>query len=222
MRPRASTVGWGVRAQQQSPCACSQVPGEENARRERSLPTKDAVTAPSTTRAAAAGEVPFLTDRAGAKASMSSLLTRKGVLAIAAVVDVALRARARPVSAKALATRHGLPARHLEPVLRSLVHGGILRGVRGLHGGYILARERHRIGIDEIVRAAGTVNDRDKAAVSSTPIAEVLSSAIAEAERVFSEALSQINVNDLACRAETSAHSVHRSVQETERAEPRP
>ena len=55
-----------------------------------------------------------------------SLLPRKGLLAIAAVVDVALNGRDRPVSAKALAARHGLPPRHLEPVLQALVHDGIL------------------------------------------------------------------------------------------------
>lgn len=153
---------------------------------------------------------------------MSSLLPRKGLLAIAAVVDVALNARERPVSAKALAARHGLPSRHLEPILQSLVHEGILRGVRGRHGGYTLARERHRIGIDEIVHAAATVNDRDKAAISSAPIVEVVSSAIAGAERAFSEALSQINVDDFVCRAEANAHSMHTSGQEAERAEPRP
>jgi Rrf2 family transcriptional regulator, iron-sulfur cluster assembly transcription factor len=144
---------------------------------------------------------------------MSSLLPRKGLLAIAAVVDVALSARERPVSAKGLAARHGLPSRHLEPILQSLVHEGILRGVRGPHGGYTLAREQHRIGIDEIVRAAATVNGSDKAAISPAPIADVVSSAIAEAERAFSEALSQLNVNDLARNAEANAHSVQ-TVQE--------
>jgi DNA-binding IscR family transcriptional regulator len=63
------------------------------------------------------------------------LLPRKGVLAIAAVIDVALQAHARPISAKALALRHGLPPRHLEPVLQALVRDGILKGVRGPRGG---------------------------------------------------------------------------------------
>ena len=49
-----------------------------------------------------------------------SLLPRKGLLAIAAVVDVALQTDERPISAKTLATRHGLPPRHLESVLQSL------------------------------------------------------------------------------------------------------
>ena len=58
------------------------------------------------------------------------LVPRKGLLAIAAVIDVAIHANSRPVSAKALAARHQLPPRHLEPVLQALVRDGILR-IRG-------------------------------------------------------------------------------------------
>jgi Rrf2 family transcriptional regulator, iron-sulfur cluster assembly transcription factor len=136
-----------------------------------------------------------------------SLLPRKGLLAIAAVVDVALNARDRPVSAKALAARHGLPPRHLEPVLQALVHDGILRGVRGPHGGYALGRERRRINIDDIVRAAATVRDRDEAPLASALIAGVVSPAVAEAERAFSGALARISVDDLARRAESEVRN---------------
>ena len=96
-----------------------------------------------------------------------SLVSRKGVLAIAAVIDVALNARSRPVSAKALAARHRLPPRHLEPVLQALVRDGILKGIRGPHGGYELARERTRISADDILRAATTAED-----VQPLPLAE--------------------------------------------------
>jgi Rrf2 family protein len=136
-----------------------------------------------------------------------SLLPRKGLLAIAAVVDVALNARDRPVSAKALAARHGLPPRHLEPVLQALVHDGILRGVRGPHGGYALGRERRRISIDDIVRAAATVRDRDEATLTSALITDVVSPTVAQAERAFAGALARINVDDLARRAEAVARS---------------
>src|SRR5882724_9182720 len=87
------------------------------------------------------------------------LLPRKGALAIAAVIDIAYNARGRPVAAKALAARHRLPPRHLEPVLQALVRHGILKGVRGPRGGYELARERGEISADDILRAAGTVED---------------------------------------------------------------
>ena len=89
------------------------------------------------------------------------LVSRKGILAIAAVIDVAIHARTRPVSAKALAERHKLPPRHLEPVLQALVREGILRGVRGPHGGYELAREHRRISAEDILRAANAVEDAD-------------------------------------------------------------
>ena len=59
------------------------------------------------------------------------LLPRKGILAIAAVIDIALNARGRPVAAKALAGRHQLPPRHLEPVLQALVREGILKAYAG-------------------------------------------------------------------------------------------
>ena len=72
-----------------------------------------------------------------------ALLPRKGLLAIAAVIDVALHGKGRPVSAKALAARHSLPARHLEPVLQALVRMGVLRGVRGPRGG---RSEERRVG----------------------------------------------------------------------------
>ena len=132
-----------------------------------------------------------------------ALLSRKGLLAIAAVLDVALHHRGRPVSAKALAVRHSRPARHLEPVLQALVRDGILKGVRGPRGGYELARERRKITADEILRAAGNIeDDGDLARSSSTMLNEVVRPAVTQAERAFSAALSRINIEELARKAE--------------------
>jgi len=127
------------------------------------------------------------------------LLPRKGVLAIAAVLDIAMNARGRPVAAKSLATRHRLPPRHLEPVLQALVRQGILRGVRGPRGGYELARNEGDIAADEILRAAGTVeDDNDGPLADSTLLADVVVPALARAEETFSKALARITVADLA------------------------
>jgi len=140
------------------------------------------------------------------------LLSRKTVLAIAAVLDIALHSRGQTVSAKALAARHGLPPRHLEPVLQALVHQGILRGVRGPRGGYELARERRRITAEEILRAAGTAEDAEvKAAMGSALLDDVVMPMLAQAERAFLTALGKINVEDLARKAETSSQTNPRS-----------
>ncbi len=126
------------------------------------------------------------------------LLPRKGVLAITAVIDIALNARGRPVAAKALATRHRLPPRHLEPVLQALVRHGILKGIRGPRWGYELAREQRRITADDILRAAGTVDEIDGVAVAgSLLLNKVVMPALGAAEDAFSAALARINVEDL-------------------------
>lgn len=136
------------------------------------------------------------------------LLSRKGILAIAAVIDVALNSESRPVSAKALASRQGLPPRHLEPVLQALVHDGILRGVRGPHGGYSLGRDKAEITANEILRAAGTVEEAaDDPLPGSFLVSSVVLPALAQAELAFASALGTIHLNDLIKQAETSVAS---------------
>lgn len=131
------------------------------------------------------------------------LLPRKGVLAIAAVIDIALNARGQPVAAKALASRHRLPPRHLEPVLQALVRHGILKGVRGPRGGYELAREARRISADDILRAARTVEEADeRPTAGSALLNQVVTPALAQAEQSFATALARISVEDLLQAAE--------------------
>ena len=129
-----------------------------------------------------------------------SFLPRKGLLAIVAVVDVALHGSEQPVSARKLAARHNLPARHLEPVLQALVHEGIFNGVRGPRGGYELARERKRISVADILRAAGSVNDED--VPGSRILEQAVIPALAEAERAFVTALARLSLDDIMRRAE--------------------
>src|ERR1035437_1293974 len=100
------------------------------------------------------------------------LVSPKGILAIAAVIDVAINARSRPVSAKALAARHKLPPRHLEPVLQAL------------------AREHRRISAADILRAASTAEDADDPPLpNSALVNDVVKPALVEAERTFSSVL---------------------------------
>ncbi len=132
------------------------------------------------------------------------LVPRKGLLAIAAVIDVAINGNARPVSAKALAERHHLPPRHLEPVLQALVRDGILKGIRGPHGGYELGRERDRITAGDILRAAIMAEDADESSLhGSALVNKIVRPVLAETERAFSIALGRINIDDMVKRAES-------------------
>ena len=132
------------------------------------------------------------------------LLSRRSLLAIAAVVDIALHARPKPVSAKALAGRHDLPPRHLETLLQALVRAGILKGVRGPRGGYELARERRRITAGEIARAAMFTDDEE--ALGPLPKSLLVESVIApqveQASQAFLSVLDAVTVAELCRQAE--------------------
>lgn len=133
------------------------------------------------------------------------LVSRKGLLAIAAVIDVALHSGARPVSAKALAARHALPPRHLEPVLQALVRNGILKGIRGPQGGYEMAREQGGITAEDILIAAGDAEASEEPELSSELVNTVVRPALDAAERSFSAALRHITVADMTKRAHQPA-----------------
>lgn len=134
------------------------------------------------------------------------LLSRRAVLAIAAVVDIALHARPSPVAAKTLAGRHQLPPRHLETLLQALVHANILKGVRGPRGGYELARERRRISVGEIVRAAMSETFDDQEDSTASPLVDkVIVPLIADASKELLAILDRSTVEDLCRQAETAA-----------------
>jgi Rrf2 family transcriptional regulator, iron-sulfur cluster assembly transcription factor len=102
-----------------------------------------------------------------------------------------------------LAARHGLPPRHLEPVLQALVRCGILKGIRGPRGGYELARDRRRVTANDILRAAGTVDEADELHDGSDLLTKIVLPAMANAEEQFGIALSRISLEDLARDAQT-------------------
>ena len=128
-----------------------------------------------------------------------SLVSRKGLLAVTAVLDVAIHSNGRPVSAKALASRNTLPPRHLEPILQGLVRAGILKGTRGARGGYVLGRARQQITIEDILRATRILEDAQAPDLDS-PLLDRIVPAIAEAERHFSGVLSRFSIADLQVR----------------------
>jgi len=131
------------------------------------------------------------------------VVPRRGLLAIAAVIDVALHASGRPVSAKTIAARHKLPPRHLEPVLQALVRDGILKGIRGPHGGYALGRKGDQISADDILRAASAAEDNNEPSLpASALVNEVVRPALAEIERTFSAALGRVVISDMIKLAE--------------------
>lgn len=130
-------------------------------------------------------------------------LSRKTMLALEAVLDVAYNARPDPVQSKDITRRQGIPQRYLEHVMQSFVHHGILKGVRGPKGGYILARERRRITVGEVVRIVEQVDgETDAEPLSEGPLGErVIRPLLVETRDAVLERLDAITMEDLCNRA---------------------
>lgn len=68
------------------------------------------------------------------------------------MLELALRVGEGPVHLETLAEVQNIPERYLSKIAQELRRAGLIRSVRGAHGGYMLAREPSEIEIVEIVR----------------------------------------------------------------------
>lgn len=78
--------------------------------------------------------------------------SKKLLYAIEAVVDIAYHSGGEPVQIRDVTERQGVPQRYLEQVMQRLVKKGILQGIRGPKGGYLLAKERSKICVGDVAR----------------------------------------------------------------------
>ena len=136
------------------------------------------------------------------------VLSRRGILAIAAAVDIALQKDGRPVTAKTLAARHGLPSRYLELLLQRLVRDGILKGFRGQRGGYRLVREHTGVTANDILRTA--TKHANEQETNSDLVTKVVIPILSAAEHEFGQALSRITLDDIVKLAKLSGFGAER------------
>lgn len=129
-------------------------------------------------------------------------LSRKTLLALEAVIDIAYNARPEPVQAREITARQGVPQRYLEQVMQQLVRAGILKGVRGPRGGYRLARERRRISVGEVVRIASQFDSDGEDFQSGSELGrQVVMPIIASLQEEVMQKLDQISIEDLCTKA---------------------
>ncbi len=130
-------------------------------------------------------------------------MSRKIVLALEAVLDIAYNGRPHPVQSKDITERQGIPQRYLEQVLQQLVRNNILKGVRGPRGGYTLARERRRITLGDVLRVVNQMEDGDDATVSKAPLGEKIIAPIwEEMQADILKKFDRITMEDLCREAE--------------------
>src|SRR4051812_15288536 len=81
-------------------------------------------------------------------------LSRATSYAVEALAHMAAGGPEKVYASHDIAEAEGLPERFLLRVLKPLVNRGLLRSLRGPHGGYRLARQANKITLLEILEAA--------------------------------------------------------------------
>jgi len=129
--------------------------------------------------------------------------SKKLFYAVEAVLFIAYNGNQGPISSRDIAARQGLPSRYLEQLMQKLVRGGILRGVRGPHGGYVLARERRRITVGDICEVLNEDKDeQDMQGYDGTPLGAAVVLPVWEtAQKQTMNYLKQVNLAELCDQA---------------------
>ncbi len=79
-------------------------------------------------------------------------LSAKSDYALRALTDLAENYNVRLVQTREIASRHRIPEKFLEQILRDLKNGGVVVSRSGIHGGYRLSRSPEKITFGEVIR----------------------------------------------------------------------
>ncbi|WP_310484114.1 RrF2 family transcriptional regulator [Chamaesiphon sp. VAR_48_metabat_403] len=82
-------------------------------------------------------------------------LTTRGQYSVKAMLDLSLQPSYGPASVSAIASRQHLPIPYLEKLLIELRRAGLVKSLRGIHGGYKLAKKPTQISLSDILVAVG-------------------------------------------------------------------
>jgi len=79
-------------------------------------------------------------------------LSTKGRYGTRAMVDLALRYGQGPILLKDIAKRQEISEKYLEHIITSLKVAGLVKSIRGAHGGYILAKSPAQIKLSQVIK----------------------------------------------------------------------
>ncbi|MFO7248820.1 MAG: Rrf2 family transcriptional regulator [Bacillota bacterium] len=79
-------------------------------------------------------------------------VSTRGRYGLTIMMELARRYGEGPTSLRMIAQKHDLSEHYLEQLVAPLRNAGLVKSVRGAHGGYMLAREPERITAGDILR----------------------------------------------------------------------
>jgi Rrf2 family protein len=131
-------------------------------------------------------------------------LSTKTRYAARAMLDMALVNRGEPIPVKEIVARQEVSSKYLEQLLSALQVAGLVRSVRGRHGGYTLARRAEEITLRQIFDAMEGAEEHS-AADCEQPVACVTEEVWEEMFRQMLSVLEGVTLAELARRARDRA-----------------
>lgn len=81
------------------------------------------------------------------------LISTRGVYGLSAVYELSILNSEYPVQIKEISERASIPQNYLEQLLVVLKKAGIVKSVRGAHGGYLLGKDASDILVGDVLKA---------------------------------------------------------------------
>ena len=104
-------------------------------------------------------------------------LSTKGRYGLRAFIDLAVCAEEAPVSLASIAQRQEISVSYLEQLMAKLKRAGLVESVRGVNGGYRLAKPADEISVGEALRALeGDITPVECPGIGNDPSAQCSSS----------------------------------------------
>jgi Rrf2 family transcriptional regulator, nitric oxide-sensitive transcriptional repressor len=96
-----------------------------------------------------------------------------------------------------LASKTHVPANYLAKVLQQLASSGMIKGRRGVGGGYMLARDAGDITLLEIVQTVGELNQREERSQECRENTGALNSTLERVKGMVTDTLSSVTLDSL-------------------------
>lgn len=126
------------------------------------------------------------------------LFTAKLDYALRALLELALQPPGRPVQCREIARRQQIPEQYLNQVLVVLRQSGLVRSLRGAHGGYVLGKDAARCTVAEVRRALqGEAPPGTGAGIARAPSAWVVQNLQERIQGLVQNQLEQVTLADL-------------------------
>ena len=80
-------------------------------------------------------------------------LSTKGRYGLRAFIDLAVWGENEPISLTSIAERQDISVSYLEQLMAKLKKAGLVNSIRGVNGGYVIAKPAEEISVGDVLRA---------------------------------------------------------------------